>query len=113
MSRKKHTKNPMEYKYFGLEGLGISYLVGYLILALHVLIIVYFKFNFVLQKKFVILFFISFMLVAVCFISKYYFSGIIQYLIGCATILIASMYSLHQLNERINIFEFVRSKIKR
>ena len=64
--------NIFGYRFFGLEGLGISFFVGYLIYFVQIYIITKSKYDFLFDSKFVKLFILQLVFGVFCFfIAKY------------------------------------------
>lgn len=96
--------NLLGYYYFGLQGLGISYLLVYLIYFIQVSTIAKIKYNFSYERVFYKIFSIQLILVLLCFISsKFLHNQYLLYPIGIVFIGLSSWYSLKELDKRLGI----------
>ena len=101
------------YLWKGLEGLGISFFVGYVIYLIHVTILSHSKYGFTFEKAFYKIFGIQFFLGLLCFtISRFLVSPYV-YLFGTVIILISSYYSFKELNKRLSIVAYLQEKLKK
>jgi O-antigen/teichoic acid export membrane protein len=92
------------YYYWGLEGLGISFLIGYLIYYLQVSTIARLKYHFSFEPAFYRIFIVQFSLAVICFIIEKYLSiPYLKYPIGLLLIGISIWHSIKELNKRLNI----------
>ena len=95
--------NIIGFKYGNLEGLGISFTVGYIIYLIQVFLLAKYKYEFKFFKPFLTLFLIQLVLGVICFILARNFSGYIHYAFGTIIIIISVLYSYIELNKRLNI----------
>jgi O-antigen/teichoic acid export membrane protein len=101
--------NLIGYYYYGLTGLGISSLVGYLIYLGQVFIIAANKFEFKIHNEMYIIFFVQFILALLSFLPAMLVGGKISYIIGSVLFLISLSYSYKELDKRIGISSILRS----
>ncbi|MFZ4724002.1 MAG: oligosaccharide flippase family protein [Paludibacter sp.] len=101
------------YYYFGLTGLGISFLVTYIIYSIQVFIIANrnYKFSFTsdLKKLFIFQFFLALTSLGVVFI----FTNLYSYFIGFFLIILSGYYSYKELDKRLNIRDTISTLLKR
>lgn len=102
--------NLIGYKYYGLTGLGVSYLIAYLLYFLQVYLITQKNYNFRFSSTFYLLIFINLALGVSCFITIYIFPSLISYIIGIILIAIVSFYSFMELNKRLAVVELIKKK---
>lgn len=95
--------NLLGYKLGGLEGLGISFMAGYLFYLIQIFAIIRIKYEFHFDKVFLKIFGIQLTNVILCFIASRYFSGFWLYFAGIALILLTSYYSIRELRVRLSI----------
>ena len=95
--------NILGYKYFGLEGLGFSFLISYMFSLVQVFFIAKIKYQFSFDRALIKIFTIQFGLAIISFIAVKYFSQPYPYIIGLALILISSWYSIKELDKRLNL----------
>ncbi len=106
--------NIIGYKYLGLEGIGISFLLSYIISFFQVYFIAKARYEFVIEKVFYKIFSILLIIAILCFITVKTISDPFTYIIGTILILIATIYSLRELDKRIGLksaFQTIRNKI--
>jgi O-antigen/teichoic acid export membrane protein len=105
--------NIIGYLWKGLEGLGISFFVGYLIYLLQVFIIVRKKYTFAFQKTFYEIFAIQFLIGVLCFISSRFINPPYIYLWGSILIIISTLYSIRELNKRLRLIPLILERLKK
>lgn len=95
--------NVLGYKYGGLSGLGISFILGYFVSAMQVFIIckIWYKFSF--SFGVIRIFSIQFILAVSCFVAVKFLSNPYPYLLGVILIGISTWYSFKELDKRIGI----------
>lgn len=95
--------NILGYYLWGLNGLGISYLVGFLIYLTQVFILSVIKYQFAFDQAFYKIFIIQFILILSCFIMISFIDKPLSYGFGVIFILISSFYTYKELDHRIDI----------
>lgn len=102
--------NILGYKYFGLEGMGISFMISYILVLVQVFLITKIKYSFSFNKVFYrvsgVQFFIGFM----CFIIMRTLNAPWTYLMGSALVVISLIFSFSELEKRMGIKELVRAR---
>jgi hypothetical protein len=91
------------YKFFGLDGLGMAFLLGYIIYLLQVFMICNIKYAFNFDKTFVKIFVIQLLCAIVCFCVVKFIPSPYQYIVGSGFIILSSGYSLRELDKRLNL----------
>ncbi len=107
------TLNILGYHFFGLEGLGISFLVGYIIHALQIYFFARIKYNFKLDNSIFFLFSFNIFLAAICFLVNKTLEPLYNYLIGGICILVAAFYSAFSLNKKTDVINTILCKLKK
>lgn len=102
--------NVVGYMLSGLEGLGLSFLVGYLLYLVQVFFIAKRKYSFTFQKVFVKIFGIQFALGVLCFSVNRYLPPIFMYIFGSLLIVLSSYYSIMELDKRLNIIPLIKGR---
>ena len=102
--------NLLGYHYYGLEGLGISFLVSYIITFIQVFLIAKINFEFSLDNSFLKIFFIQFSLAILSFITIRFLLHSYLYIVGVLLIALSSWYSFRELDKRINFKEIFIKK---
>lgn len=105
--------NLLGYHYFGLTGLGISFMVGYLLYLIQVFIIAKLKFEFSFDRGFINIFIIQIALAISCFLAVKFLIQPYPYIVGTLLLLISGVYSLKELEKRIGIKEIINGFLQR
>lgn len=95
--------NIVGYKYFGLVGLGVAYIITYVIYFITHCIIDKKLFNFSFDKEFIIIFIITNIIAIISYIIYKIVGHPWMYLIGGVITLGVSTYSLIEINKRVSI----------
>lgn len=95
--------NMLGYKYRGLDGLGVSFLVAYFIYFGQVFFIARFKYQFSFDKEFIKIFSIQLLLGGTCFLIVKFTAQPLSYFVGAVLILISFWYSWKELDRRIDL----------
>jgi O-antigen/teichoic acid export membrane protein len=101
------------YKYYGLVGLGIAYFLNYILFAVYIFRIVnkHYDFNFVPSTRKLIAISLLFGVLAILII--YSFEQLYGYIFISILFVISILYSLKELNQRINFKDFLIEKMNR
>lgn len=99
--------NVAGYYFSGLEGLGISFLIGYVIYFIQVYFFVKHRYNFIISAGLIKLAAITFLLGLLGFSFTYIFTSFYYYLFGSILVLIAAAYSIYNLDKIIDIKSIV------
>jgi len=95
--------NLVGFKYFGLDGLGISFILGYVLYLVQVYIIAKTKYEFKFEKALYNIFIVQFILGILCFISVKMILAPWSYFVGGVLIVLSSIYSYRELDKRIGL----------
>ena len=101
------------YKFFGLTGLGIAFLLEYVVYFLQCYFITRNRYNFRFSDNFIKCYSIQLFLVIVCFAIVIFFDGWMKYLLGCTIIAVSCFLGVKELNQRMNLTEFIKNKVTR
>lgn len=104
--------NLLGYKYFGLAGMGVSFLLSYLLYLVQVYLVSKIKFGFSFDTSFLKIFFPQLLLVIVCFLAVKLIPKPGSYFVGIVVILVSSFLSYKEMDKRIAVRQIV-SKISR
>ena len=99
------------YYFFGLEGIGISFLVLYIIHFFVLLTVCGKKYELSFTKSFFKIFVVQLIFCTIAFLVAYFFQYPIAYISGGILLVFSCLYSYKELNNRIGIKEFIQSKI--
>lgn len=105
--------NIYAYTRWGLHGLGISFLVGSIVVAILLYLVVYMKYEFKFERKVFKIFCILTILTLLPFISTLLFKGWSQYAISILFAAIIIYYCFKILNDRIGFLNMLKLKIRR
>ncbi len=101
------------YSVLGLEGIGVAYFLSQVVLYLVIYVIVNTNYEFSYEKHFKFLFTPHFIFGLICFSITYFVSSpLVKYLLGSLVIIFSCLFSLYELNKRMNITDFLK-KFKR
>ena len=99
------TSNILGFKILGLNGVGIAFFVYHIIYFISVFIIASFRYEFYFEKEFYTFLFISFGLCISVFIFSNLLNTILKYVLMGVTVLISIVFTVYQINKKINIKE--------
>lgn len=101
------------YYYGGLTGLGLSYLLSYVIYFFQVYFVGKSRFKFSFRINFSKIFIIQFLLVILSFLTIETVKNSLAYLIGTVLIILSTIFSFHELNKRIDLVELIHRTLKK
>lgn len=93
------------YHFYGLTGLGISFLAGYFFYFIQIFCLSNKKFNFSFKRSFLKIFFFQFFIAVGCFVCVKILTGWVFYSIGILMIIISLTFSIFEINKLINLKE--------
>tara|TARA_B110000091_G_C13813310_1_gene476341 strand:- start:2382 stop:3881 length:1500 start_codon:yes stop_codon:yes gene_type:complete len=105
--------NIIGYYFWGLTGLGISFLITYILYTLQVFVIAKLKYNFSFSTNFIKIFSIQLTLGVLCFIAVYVLSEWISYAVGSVLIAVSTLISWKELDNRLDIKEIIAVNYKK
>lgn len=105
--------NLLGYLYWGLTGLGISFLVGYIIYLVQVWIITNKRYHVHFQKEIFKVFTTQFLLSGICIALVLIAPLIIRYSLGSLLVGLSFYYSYNELDKRIEISKIIKKRIRR
>lgn len=100
--------NILGYHFYGLTGLGFSFLITYIVYLIQVYVIAHIKYDFIFNKSFLLLFFIQFALALTSFVAVKFLQQPYPYIAGVILIIISGWYSLNELEKRLAIKQVIR-----
>ena len=95
--------NILGYHFMGLTGLGISFMIGYLLYVIQVFFIAKLKYQFSFDPACFRIFTIQFLLTICCFIVVRYFGKPYSYITGMGFLAISVWYSFNELDKRLGL----------
>jgi O-antigen/teichoic acid export membrane protein len=105
--------NIIGYKYLGLEGLGITFVINYIFSIILTFIIAFAKYNFVFSRSFLRIFIILLVFVILGFISSRYELGAYTFWVGGFVLAGASLYSIYEMNQRMDLVSIINAVKRR
>ena len=101
--------NILGYKYFGLQGMGISFLISFIVYLIQVYFLAKIKYHFSFTPSFYRIFIFQLSIAIVSFIIAKFMKGISLYSIGIILITISLIYSYIELDKRLNLKSLILS----
>ncbi len=105
--------NILGYKYFGLNGMGISFLLSYILVYLQVYLIASIKYQFSITKEFHKVFVLQLILGILCFIIIKFIPTPWSYIWGTPFICFSIWFSFRELDKRIELRNIFSSYFKK
>lgn len=99
--------NILGYHFLGLTGIGISFMIGFLLYLIQVNLISRIKFDFFFNTSFVIIFGFQFLIAILSFIAIKIFPAPYSYLVGILLVASSSLYSYKELDKRIGVRQII------
>jgi O-antigen/teichoic acid export membrane protein len=103
--------NIFGYYFYGLEGLGISFLVGYFIYLLQLFFVCNSRYGFSFDICFIRIFSIQFLIALSCFIFVKFVGNPFSYYVGSVFILLSFWHSYKELDKRLDLRIFIKDKL--
>ena len=100
--------NMLGYYFYGLTGLGFSFLITYIFYLIQVYVIAKIKYNFSFDRSFLVLFFIQLTLALISFGAVQFLNQPYPYIVGVILIIISGWYSLNELEKRIAMKQIIK-----
>lgn len=101
--------NFLGYNFYGLEGLGISFCLYFLIHFIGLKIITKNRYNFYFNKDFYKIYLICFLICIVTFLFRYIEIPVLKYSLMIFMSVISLIFSLYQMNNKMNLKEMLAS----
>ncbi len=105
--------NILGYHYGGLEGIGISFFIYYIIHYIVVRIITYYRYDFYFEKGFYKIFTFTVIMCLIAFLITFISIAFLKYLLMTGIIIVSCLYSYKQLDKKIGIKEYLKGILKR
>ena len=105
--------NFLGYFYFGLRGLGVSFLISNILYMFQVYFISQNRYQFSLKMELIIIFIIQIILSSISLLVIIFFGSPYKYIIGTFIVFIAFYYSFYELDRRLGIKELINKFIKK
>ena len=105
--------NIVGYHYGGLEGIGISFFIYYIIHFITIRIITYYRYDFYFEKGFYKIFTFTVIMCLIAFLITFISIPVLKYLLMTGIIIVSCLYSYRQLDKKIVIKEYLNGILKR
>lgn len=105
--------NVLGYKIYGLEGLGVSYIIGYIFGLSITLLVAHKKYGFVYAKTTINAFMTSILLIIIVFVLVFFLDGFGRYFAGAIVLMASVLYSFIELDKRLRIRPVIIDIIRR
>jgi len=102
--------NLLGYYFYGLTGLGISFLISYFVYLLQVYFVSKIRYNFSFTTEFYKLFVLQLILATTCFLVVKFTAKPYDYIIGSLLILISAYFSYRGLDKRLDIKSLIKNR---
>lgn len=105
--------NLFGYKIAGLQGLGISFALSYILYLIQVYIIAYKRYSFAFEWTLIKVFIIQSVFLGLSVACVLLLSGVWKYVIGSLLVVVSSYNSIKELNKRVDIKSLIETKMKK
>jgi len=95
------------YKWAGLDGLGVSFLVGYVVYLLQVFLLARIKYGFSFDSGFYKIFVVQFLIGLLCFLVIRMFDAAWAYAAGLPLIAVSFIYSYREMDKRMDLRQLI------
>ncbi len=100
------------YYFYGLKGLGFSFLLSYFVYLVQVFYVSKKKFKYKITFELNKILFVNLFLVSICLLANIYLSNKLFYILGIISLIISIIFNLYYLNYRLQLFKLIKEKIK-
>jgi O-antigen/teichoic acid export membrane protein len=101
------------YYLFGLNGLGISFIISYLLGMFFSFFVLKWKYSFGFPHKFYVKLFITLSFILVSFLTVFILGTLYRYIAGSIVLVLATWFSIVKLNELMDLRSYILSKLRR
>jgi O-antigen/teichoic acid export membrane protein len=105
--------NLLGYYYMGLTGLGLSFLLAYIVYFLQVYVLAKMKYEFEFGLSFVKIFCFQFLLALFSFLAVKFLKEPYPYIVGSVLVLMSTWYSFRELDKRIAVMDIIKKYINK
>ena len=105
--------NVVGYHYGGLEGIGISFFIYYIIHFIAIRIITYYRYDFYFEKGFYKIFTFTVIMCLIAFLITFISIPVLKYLLMTCIIIVSCLYSYKQLDKKIGLKDYLAGIFKR
>lgn len=101
------------YNLYGLDGLGVSFLISYILYLLQVYLIARRQFNFSFVGNFFNIIGVQIVFGVLCFLCDLWITSPWSYFLGIILLLLCSIYSYREMDKRLKIKEIISKYLKK
>lgn len=106
--------NILGYKYFGLKGIGIAFILIYLFHTIQIFVTVKILYKFKFNNELIKYFNLGTLLITCQFIITSYVDNVLlKYSLGISLVVIALLFAYKKLDNKLEISKFIKNKIKK
>lgn len=105
--------NYLAYHFYGLEGLGVTFFLNYIIHCIGLKIITYSRYDFYFSKEFYNIFVLSIFLCLATFLFSYISPFYLKYSLMILMIVFSIGFTIYQLDKKINLKEILINKFRK
>ncbi|UAB80114.1 O-antigen translocase [Marixanthomonas sp. SCSIO 43207] len=105
--------NIIGYTYWGLQGLGVSYFIYFIIHLIVVWLITYYRYKFTFKKEFYYIFIVSTILCFSSFLLSEIEDTVVKYVSLSIMIVISSIFSIYYIDKKIGIRDVIQNFFRR
>lgn len=105
--------NIIAYLFYGLNGLGVSYVVGSAFMVILLSVVLFKKYGVSLNRKIIVSFLIAFLITLLMYILSLVLTGISCYISLSLFVVVVVVSSMYQLNRRLGLLAAIKSKLEK
>lgn len=104
--------NVIGYILGGLNGLAVSFILSYIVYYIVVSVVTYFKYGYRISSTYKKVFFLLILVSGFSLVIQFFASEIYNYILGCLLIIITGIYAYKELDHRMSLTTFIKTKLK-
>ncbi|MCB4808897.1 oligosaccharide flippase family protein [Tamlana sp. 62-3] len=101
------------YNFYGLFGLGVSFVVYYIIHYIIISLVLKYRYHITFNKEVIIIFSQSFVLSGVAYLSTFIGNPVLKFLVLIIILLVSIGVSVYHLDKKLNLIALLKNKIKK
>ncbi len=101
------------YKFYGLTGIGVSFLITYIIYLFQVYFLAKRVFNFKISKLLISIFLINLSITIIASIAFYFTTSLLNYIFSFVLVIISVYYNFNILNSKIPIYNMIKARLNK
>ncbi|WP_199117578.1 oligosaccharide flippase family protein [Pedobacter sp. ASV28] len=100
--------NVAGYYFWGLTGLGVSFLAGYFLYLVHITVLTKKLYGFSFDRFFILIFMVQLTIGLMCFSSALLIKGLWVYPIGAVLFICSAAFSLYEIDKRLGLKQLIK-----